>query len=115
MTAMGNTVAIGSESRTGLPRLDFSGSGAAHSFHGRRSCPDAGRWPQVQAHVHADRAVRAGILLDRGLTGLLRGLHPSMRWKAPVLSFHCGRIDRELRLAGRGLLLLPSFFCGEGA
>lgn len=38
-----------------------------------------------------------------------------MRWKAPVLSFHCGRIDRELRLAGRGLLLLPSFFCGEGA
>ncbi|MEU4895505.1 helix-turn-helix domain-containing protein [Streptomyces sp. NPDC044780] len=67
-------------------------------------------WPHIQARIEADRAARGRALLDGGADGLLASLPPTMRWRAPVLEVDYP-VDRDLWLNGRGLLLLPSFFC----
>lgn len=64
----------------------------------------------MQARVDADRAVRARALLDGGVEGLLRSLAPALRWKPPVLEAeYPGNLD--IHLDGRGLRLVPSYFC----
>lgn len=64
----------------------------------------------LQAQLDADRALRARSLLDGGAEGLLDSLRPLMRWQNPVLEVDYPR-EQELHLDGRGLLLVPSFFC----
>ncbi|OJF11571.1 transcriptional regulator [Couchioplanes caeruleus subsp. caeruleus] len=66
-------------------------------------------WAEARAHVAAERARRARILLDRGCEGLLQSYVPMMRWKPPILEVDV-QVDRTLRLDGRGLLLVPSYF-----
>jgi DNA-binding transcriptional ArsR family regulator len=68
-------------------------------------------WSHVQAAVEADRMRRARVLLDGGVEGLLASLRPLARWHAGVLEIHGYPDSRELHLDGRGLLLVPSFFC----
>jgi DNA-binding transcriptional ArsR family regulator len=64
----------------------------------------------VAQSVAADRARRAGDLLSGGVPGLLDGLRPHARWTPPVLEVdYCE--DRDLHLAGRGVVLVPSYFC----
>ncbi|GGX93312.1 ArsR/SmtB family transcription factor [Streptomyces fructofermentans] len=67
-------------------------------------------WTRLQSLIDADRAVRARALLDHGTDGLLRSLRPTLRWSPPVLEADYP-VDRDLHLAGRGLLLVPSVFC----
>ncbi|MBK3567882.1 MULTISPECIES: helix-turn-helix transcriptional regulator [unclassified Streptomyces] len=66
---------------------------------------------RVLARVEADRSVRGRALLAGGADALLDGLGPQLRWEAPVLHVHYPPEDRDLRLDGRGLTLLPSYFC----
>ncbi|WP_320065983.1 helix-turn-helix domain-containing protein [Micromonospora sp. RTGN7] len=68
-------------------------------------------WPHVQAAVEADRTHRARAMLDRGVEGLLASLRPLARWDSGVLEIRGYPDSRELHLDGRGLLLVPSFFC----
>ncbi|MFR9777357.1 ArsR/SmtB family transcription factor [Micromonospora sp. MS34] len=70
-------------------------------------------WSRIQAAVEADRARRARAMLDGGPEGLLASLRPSMRWADGVLEVLDYPDTRELRLDGRGLLLVPSFFCAR--
>ncbi|MFG2053509.1 winged helix-turn-helix domain-containing protein [Micromonospora sp. NPDC048930] len=70
-------------------------------------------WTRIQAAVEADRARRARAMLDGGPEGLLASLRPSMRWADGVLEVLDYPDTRELRLDGRGLLLVPSFFCAR--
>ncbi|MBY8880878.1 helix-turn-helix domain-containing protein [Actinacidiphila acidipaludis] len=65
---------------------------------------------RVAAHIDSDRATRARDFLADGGEGLLAGLGPTMRWRAPVLDVDYP-VRRDLHLAGRGLLLVPSVFC----
>ncbi|MEV0373300.1 winged helix-turn-helix domain-containing protein [Streptomyces sp. NPDC050636] len=67
-------------------------------------------WRRIHAHIDADRALRMNTLLDGGAEGLLSGLGPRFRWRWPVLEADYP-VDRTLELGGRGLTLLPSFFC----
>jgi DNA-binding transcriptional ArsR family regulator len=67
-------------------------------------------WPTVKAHVDADRAVRARAFLDGGCEGVLASLRPFARWRRPVLETPYP-VDRDVHLAGRGLTLIPSYFC----
>jgi DNA-binding transcriptional ArsR family regulator len=65
---------------------------------------------QIQSRVDADRARRGRDLLNGGVDGLLSGFAPAMRWRAPVLEVPYP-VHRDLHLDGRGLRLVPSFFC----
>ncbi|MGP4044905.1 helix-turn-helix domain-containing protein [Streptomyces sp. 2A115] len=64
----------------------------------------------IQARVDAERAGRARALLDHGVEGMLQNLGPTLRWQSPVLHTVYPE-DRDLYLNGRGLLLVPSYFC----
>ncbi|GGX93214.1 ArsR/SmtB family transcription factor [Streptomyces fructofermentans] len=64
----------------------------------------------MQARIDADRAVRARAFLDGGAEGLLASLAPRMRWRPPVLEVEHHMVGGDLRLDGRGLMLLPSYF-----
>ncbi|WP_173132136.1 ArsR/SmtB family transcription factor [Kibdelosporangium persicum] len=65
---------------------------------------------QIQSRVDADRQRRGRDLLDGGIDQLLTGFAPMMRWRAPVLEVDYP-VTRDLYLEGRGLRLVPSFFC----
>ncbi|MBC2878852.1 helix-turn-helix transcriptional regulator [Streptomyces sp. TYQ1024] len=80
---------------------------ALHDYHEAAIAP---YWAHIQARIEADRAVRGRALLDGGADALLSSLPPTMRWHAPVLECDYP-VDRDLHLNGRGLLLVPSFFC----
>ncbi|MGW0824390.1 hypothetical protein [Streptomyces sp. NPDC002845] len=69
---------------------------------------------QMQACVETERATRCRGLLDGGVEGMLAGLSPTMRWHRPVLhvDYHPA-VDRDLRLDGRGVLFIPSYFCWQ--
>ncbi|MEV7319727.1 helix-turn-helix domain-containing protein [Streptomyces sp. NPDC093970] len=67
------------------------------------------RWGQVRRAVQEEVDLRARTLLDGGVRALLGSL-PFARWQAPVLEVDYP-VDRDLHLEGRGLLLLPSYFC----
>ncbi|MBB6171284.1 hypothetical protein HNR23_001344 [Nocardiopsis mwathae] len=64
----------------------------------------------IQAAVRADIAARTRALLYGGGEALLDSLSPLMRWSTPVLEMDYP-VDRDLYLDGRGLRLVPSFFC----
>ncbi|SIR39835.1 ArsR/SmtB family transcription factor [Micromonospora avicenniae] len=70
-------------------------------------------WGRIQAAVEADRVRRARAVLDGGVEGLLASLRPNMRWDSGVLEVRDYPDSRELHLDGRGLLLVPSFFCAR--
>jgi DNA-binding transcriptional ArsR family regulator len=80
---------------------------ALRAYHDAVLAPDHDLARRV---VDADRARRAHDFLTGGVEGVLAGLRPAVRWEPPVLEIDYS-VDRELRLDGRGLLLVPSFYC----
>ncbi len=80
---------------------------ALASYHRAAIGPYAQR---MHALVDADRAIRARALLDGGAEALLESLVPMARWRPPTLEVEYP-VEQELRLGGRGLLLVPSVFC----
>jgi DNA-binding transcriptional ArsR family regulator len=64
----------------------------------------------IQIRIDAERSLRARTVLGAGATGVLSSLGPWIRWHKPVLEVHHPE-DRDLHLNGRGLVLVPSFFC----
>ncbi|MFK0023853.1 ArsR/SmtB family transcription factor [Streptomyces sp. NPDC090798] len=67
-------------------------------------------WLHISTAVGNDVGVRARALLDGGTQALLESLRPVARWSAPVLEVDYP-VQRDLYLEGRGLLLVPSYFC----
>ncbi|MFF3583908.1 ArsR/SmtB family transcription factor [Streptomyces mirabilis] len=67
-------------------------------------------WLHIRTAVGNDVGVRARALLDGGTQALLESLRPVARWSAPVLEVDYP-VQRDLYLEGRGLLLVPSYFC----
>jgi DNA-binding transcriptional ArsR family regulator len=76
------------------------------AFHETAMAPVA---PAMAAAVERERADRARDLLDGGVERLLDSL-PQVRWKPPILSAPCP-MDLDIHLSGRGLVLVPSYFC----
>ncbi|MGI5499615.1 ArsR/SmtB family transcription factor [Lentzea sp. CA-135723] len=62
----------------------------------------------IDEAVETDRVHRNG--LASTVEGLLKGMWPLMNWRPPVLEVQYAH-DRELHLGGRGLRLVPSYFC----
>ncbi|MBB2937051.1 hypothetical protein FHX82_004115 [Amycolatopsis bartoniae] len=66
-------------------------------------------WQSVRRTVGADRGARVADLSEGGVERLLSRL-PHGRWTPPVLEC-LYPVDRDLELGGRGLQLIPSYFC----
>ncbi|WP_405061712.1 helix-turn-helix domain-containing protein [Kribbella sp. NBC_01505] len=95
----------------------------AHSLHGRGRPDGVIRvlrqsrsivleetvWADVRREVEAARHRYAAQLLTGGIDVLLRSLHSSIRWDWPVLEASYP-FEVDLRLEGRGLLIVPSYF-----
>ncbi|WP_234048366.1 ArsR/SmtB family transcription factor [Streptomyces liliifuscus] len=67
-------------------------------------------WSHVRTVVGNDVGIRTQALLDGGTQALLNGLRPLARWNSPVLEVDYP-VERDLHLGGRGLTLVPSYFC----
>ncbi|MEV6385866.1 helix-turn-helix domain-containing protein [Streptomyces sp. NPDC051773] len=80
---------------------------AMRTYHDTVIAPHA---DHIQARIEAERAARARAVLDRGPVGLVQNLGAGLRWQHPVLHAIYPE-DRDLHLNGRGLLLVPSYFC----
>lgn len=67
-------------------------------------------WRHVSSAVCDDVSVRARAVLNGGTAALFESLAPYAHWNPPYLDVDYP-VDRELRLEGRGLTLVPSYFC----
>lgn len=65
---------------------------------------------QIRASVHIDRSRRTRSLADGGYERLLAEMQPILRWHDSVIEARYPG-EQECHLDGRGLLLVPSFFC----
>ncbi|MFE7276458.1 transcriptional regulator [Streptomyces sp. NPDC057623] len=65
---------------------------------------------ELDETLFAERAACGRRVLDGGVGRLLGTLSPAVRWAWPVLSSDYP-VDRDLHLGGRGITLVPSFFC----
>ncbi|GGM92006.1 ArsR/SmtB family transcription factor [Streptomyces fuscichromogenes] len=84
-------------------------AGLLRAYHEAVVAPHENR---ILGTIAAERAVRGRDALAAGVDGLLTGLSPAVRWCPPVL--HVDYVeDRDLHLAGRGLRLVPSYFCWQ--
>lgn len=70
----------------------------------------APQWSDIERHISLDRSARAQLMLENGTEAVLSNLHPEATWESPVLTLPYP-VEQDLHLAGRGLTLLPSFFC----
>ncbi|GAA0367441.1 helix-turn-helix domain-containing protein [Actinoallomurus spadix] len=67
-------------------------------------------WKQISRDIEVERSQLVQILAEHGVERLLGTLHPYARWEHPVL--HVDHyVDQDVQLGGRGLVLVPSFFC----
>jgi len=60
--------------------------------------------------VGHDRNVRLLAFTEGGVEGLLASMRPMLQWEAGELRVPLHR-DQEIHLGGRGLTLIPSYFC----
>jgi DNA-binding transcriptional ArsR family regulator len=74
-------------------------------------CAIAPGWTSLRTVVDADLAVRRGALSTGGVEAMLDSPRSGMRWRYPVLELAGHPSSREVHLRGRGLTLVPSFFC----
>ncbi|QOV41270.1 winged helix-turn-helix transcriptional regulator [Streptomyces ferrugineus] len=67
-------------------------------------------WQRIRARAESDRTWRARVQWCSGTDAMLRTFGPGIRWCPPVLEADYP-VDRDICLDGRGLLLIPSYFC----
>jgi DNA-binding transcriptional ArsR family regulator len=67
-------------------------------------------WPHLATGVEGDPPARTPHAPRAGYEGLLAALGRDVAWQPPLLRIPCCG-ERTLDLAGRGLLLIPSYFC----
>ncbi|WP_290058331.1 ArsR/SmtB family transcription factor, partial [Amycolatopsis solani] len=80
---------------------------AFHSYHRVAIAPF---WEQVRRNVAQEHVRASHLMTESGIEALLTHLSPAVRWRRPVLEVDYP-VDRPLRPAGRGLILIPSYFC----
>ena len=69
----------------------------------------AGCWERIRAGFHAEQTWRGRLLAEQGLQVTLESLIPGARWQGSTLAI-ARPGDVEVKLDGRGLILLPSAF-----
>lgn len=88
-----------------LRRLEW----ALRAYHGRMLAPT---WPHINSLLDAERAWLTRLQMVGGVEAMFRGLWPRVQWDPPILSAaYATPHDHVIHLGGRGLVLIPSFFC----
>lgn len=72
----------------------------------------AADWPQLRAICERDVVHRVGVIGERGWAATIESLHPGVAWRAGGIEIGFFR-GGTVRLAGDGLLLIPSVFVGH--
>ncbi|MFI6606119.1 ArsR/SmtB family transcription factor [Streptomyces sp. NPDC050507] len=75
----------------------------------------AADWPQLRAICERDVVHRVGVIGEHGWATTIDGLHPSINSRAGGIELGFFPRDGAVRLAGDGLLLIPSAFVGNVA
>lgn len=70
-------------------------------------------WNHIWAYLAAETAASARRLAHDGVERLLNSTHPGMRWSTGALEIDHTDSAVDLQLNGRGLVLVPSVFCGR--
>ncbi|MET9427140.1 transcriptional regulator [Streptomyces sp. NPDC003036] len=91
----------------GRPRALRRLGSALRRYHATVLAPYA---PEGAERAGREATRHAQRTLEQGGEALLSGLGPGLRWRPPVLEV-VYPVDQTLELDGRGLLLVPSFFC----
>jgi hypothetical protein len=73
----------------------------------------APHWPRLRGLLQGDVLYRTQLLADYGLERVLDDLHPEARWTGRDLVIEAPSAERH-RLAGAGLMLMPSVFIWPG-
>ncbi|MFI1676027.1 DUF5937 family protein [Streptomyces sp. NPDC020607] len=107
LSATGGRPWAGAELARGDVRALTALGGTLSTYHRAFIAPV---WNRVDAATATDRALRTRALADGGTQALLDSLRPMAAWEPPVLTVDYP-VERDLHLAGRGLLLVPSYFC----
>ncbi len=66
-------------------------------------------WPQLRAVLEGEMLARARALALSGPGAVLEELHPSVRWRQPIIELYKEK-EYDMRLAGRPLVLIPLVF-----
>ncbi|MER7540493.1 winged helix-turn-helix domain-containing protein [Streptomyces sp. NPDC097704] len=74
----------------------------------------AADWPQLRAICERDVVHRVGVIGEHGWATAIESLHPGIAWRAGGIEIGFLR-GGTLRLAGDGLLVIPSVFVGHVA
>ncbi|KOV39021.1 hypothetical protein ADK60_01285 [Streptomyces sp. XY431] len=74
----------------------------------------AADWPQLRAICERDVVHRVGVIGEHGWATTIESLHPGIAWRAGGIEIGFLR-GGTLRLAGDGLLVIPSVFVGHVA
>jgi len=77
-------------------------------FHRTKIAP---QMPSISTMIARDVKLHSDTVTTGGFETLAATLHPVMQWGPPVLYVDMRHVDRDLYLRGRGLRLVPSFFC----
>lgn len=91
----------------GDPRQLRRLASAMHTYHDEALAPFHDR---ILSHIDAHRRVLAQRLASGGVAAMFGSLSGCLRWTSPVLTAEYPA-DLDVDLAGRGLTLVPSFFC----
>jgi DNA-binding transcriptional ArsR family regulator len=81
--------------------------GAVRDCHGLVLAP---QWSEVRAAVAFDRAKRARQVVRDGVGAMLASIPGILRWDGRVLHTRYP-VSRTVHLGGRGVTLVPSYFC----
>ncbi|MFH8516873.1 ArsR/SmtB family transcription factor [Streptomyces gelaticus] len=72
----------------------------------------AADWPQLRAICERDVVHRVGVIGEHGWATTIESLHPGIAWRAGGIELGFFPRGGTVRLAGDGLLLIPSAFVG---
>jgi DNA-binding transcriptional ArsR family regulator len=72
-------------------------------------------WTRAHALLDGARRRLVHTMGEHGVAGLLTALHPTIRWRPPILEIASPAFtDHDCHLEGRGLVVVPSLFCPSG-
>lgn len=97
------------EARIALVRIGETAERLADAVHEFWQIAVAPYWARIRSHVQTEQAALERMLAVGGVEHLLSNVLGGGHWSTPVLELPHER-DGDVRLDGRGLLLVPSLF-----